>query len=783
MTIAMPTAMPAASFEGELPSRRYSASHWGLYEVHEGRDGPVLRGFGGDPEPTPIGLDQLEPPVMRLRVARPAVRRSWLEKGPGASPELRGREPFVEVGWDEALDLVAGELERVRRQHGNSAIFGGSYGWSSAGRFHHAQSQVHRFLNMIGGHVRHVDTYSLGAGRVIMPFVAGAIDTLHGEHTSWDVMARETKLFVAFGGLPAKNCRVSPGGAGEHGLGGALRQMQAAGTRFVNIGPVRDNLETGGEVEWIPIRPNTDTALMLALIEALVAGGLADETFLSRCCVGWEKLRAYVTGEADGVRRDAGWAEGITGVPAPRIRALAREMAATRTMLNVAFSLQRAEHGEQPFWAVVALASALGQIGLPGGGFGLGYGAMNGIGSAQPKLKGPTLPQGRNPVDAFIPVSRIADMLLRPGDRFTYEGAEHRYPDIRLVYWAGGNPFHHHQDLARLRHAWERPQTIVVHEQYWTTTAKLADVVLPATIALERDDVGFATRERYVVAMRKVAEPFAESRDDFSIFADLAARMGVKEQYTEGRDARQWIEHLYAGCVERSQRQNITLPPFDAFWSQGLLDLVAHRRPVVLMEGFRRNPAGNPLETPSGKIELYSETIAGFGVPDCPGHPAWLPPEEWLGGQAARRWPLHMISDQPARRLHSQLDHSGFSTAGKVDGRERLTISAADAAARGIADGAVVEVANDRGRCLAVATICEAIMPGVVRLSTGAWTDPFVENGPDAHGNPNTLTQDVPASRLSQGCAAQNCLVEVGLPGVAPLAASAHRPPPFAPRG
>jgi hypothetical protein len=138
-------------------------------------------------------------------------------------------------------------------------------------------------------------------------------------------------------------------------------------------------------------------------------------------------------------------------------------MAAARTMVSIGWSLQRSHHGEQPFWALVTLAAMLGQIGLPGGGFGCGYGPTNLMGSGALLHSGPTLPQGVNPVSDFIPVARFSDMMLHPKERFSYNGAEHSYPDIRLVYWAGGNPFHHYQDLNRLRSAWPRPETIIVH--------------------------------------------------------------------------------------------------------------------------------------------------------------------------------------------------------------------------------------------------------------------------------------------------------------------------------
>ena len=759
----------------------YTQAHWGTYEVMQNGDGtPALRHWSQDPDPCDIGLHMLSPELDRVRVRRPSVRRSWLERGPGAAPHLRGREAFVEVDWNTALDLVAGALQRVKDAGGNEAIFGGSYGWASAGRFHHANSQVHRFLNSIGGYVRHNDSYSLGAGRVVLPHVLMPIDQSWEQLTTWDVMAAHTKLFVAFGGVPLKNAQISQGGVGRHQHAPGLQAMAAAGVRFINISPVNDNLETGGPVEWIAIRPNTDTALMLALARQWVIDGTVDRDFLARCCSGYDKFEPYLTGASDGTAKTAEWASAITGIPAARIVALAREMAATRTMINTAWALQRAAHGEQPFWMTVVLASMLGQIGLPGGGFALGYGPTNRMGSPQTRLPGPSLPQGTNKVRGFIPVARIADMLLNPGAEFRYNGGVHTYPDIKLIYWAGGNPFHHHQDLARLARAWQKPETIIVNEPYWTSTAKFADIVLPVTTTLERNDIGFGTLEGLVVAMRRVVPPAGEARDDYTIFTALAERMGAKDAFTEGRDEMQWVEHLYDVLRKRADSMAIALPDFATFWDEGLVNLEAHAKPNVMLEAYRRDPAANMLNTESGKIEIFSERIAGFNLPDCPGHPTWFEPSEWLGATGTALHPIHLLSDQPARRLHSQLDASPHSTAAKVAGREPIYLNPDDAAARGIADGDVVEVFNDRGKCLAGAIVSRDIMPGVARLSTGAWYDYDWQTGLEKHGNPNAVTQDIGSSALSQGCTAQTCLVDVRRANGPVPAVTAHTLPEFA---
>jgi biotin/methionine sulfoxide reductase len=490
---------------------------------------------------------------------------------------------------------------------------------------------------------------------------------------------------------------------------------------------------------------------------------LHDRAFLDRYCVGFERFEDYLIGKTDGRPKDAAWAQALTGIASDKIIDLARRMSASRTMLNISWSLQRAHHGEQPFWMLVTLAAMLGQIGLPGGGFGVGYGASGMMGNANPRFPGPVLPQGDNRVQAFIPVARITDMLDHPGRSFNYNGRTHVYPRIELIYWAGGNPFHHHQDLTRLVTAWRHVPSVIVHEQFWTATARMADIVLPATTALEREDIGFATRERYMVAMKPAIAPVGEARNDHAIFQALAGRLGVEEAFTEGRTPEAWLRWMFEDCRPRALRAGVTLPSFDDFWRDGIFDTGTVRRPVVMLESFRADPVAHPLQTPSGRIEIFSANIDSFGYDDCGGHAQWKEPLEWLGSAKARRFPLHMISDQPHTKLHSQLDHSALSRSNKIKCREPVVMHRQDAERRGIRDGDIVRIWNDRGACLAGAVLSDRIAPGAIKLSTGAWFDPQAWAQPDLdkHGNPNILTVDIGASQLSQGCAAQTCLVDV----------------------
>ncbi|PXX70771.1 biotin/methionine sulfoxide reductase [Nocardia tenerifensis] len=734
-------------------------THWGAFEADSDGDRlTAVRPWRDDPEPTRLIENVASAQHHPTRIDQPYVRKGWLTHGPGAPG--RGTEPFVPVSWETALDLLAGELGRVYREHGAEAVYGGSYGWASAGRFHHAQSQVHRFLNCLGGFVRHVNSYSLGVSEVLLPHVFGHLGFVLQEAMSKTMLVRHTELVVAFGGISPKNSVVSPGGVSRHNTRGWIGDARARGCRFVSISPLRDDTPAEAKAEWLAPLPGSDTALMLALAQVLDAEGLADKGFLDRYTVGYERFAGYLRGETDGIVKSPEWAAALTGLPAERIRSLAREMAGARTFVTVGWSLQRAQYGEQPLWMGVVLAAMLGQIGLPGGGFGHGYGSSATVGEPAREFSPPRFPQGHNGVDAFIPVARIADMLLNPGRPFDYNGQRLVYPDIRLVYWAGGNPFHHHQDLARLRAAFSRPETVVVHDPFWSSTARHADIVLPSTMTIERDDYGAGENDRVLFRMKAITQPHAAARDDYAIFGELAERLGIGKEFTEGRTAMEWLRHLYEDWRQRHSGHD--LPDFDTFWAGEQIELPVPDPDQVFAARFRADPDRYPLGTPSGKIEIFSETIDGFGYADCPGHPTWLEPEEWLGGPAAAEFPLQLVANQPRSKLHSQLDVGAFSQSTKVRGREPVRLHPRDAAARDLHDGDLVRIHSKRGSCLAGLIVDDAVRPGVAQLSTGAWYDPDPANPAFCrHGNPNVLTPDRPSSTLSQGCTGQLSLVEI----------------------
>jgi biotin/methionine sulfoxide reductase len=759
MTDAIDTAERLASGT-DADGFRPHTSHWGVFSARW-QDGKLqVRPFAGDPDPNGIVDNFPEALRHRARIAQPMVRRGWLERGPGPD-DRRGRDEYVPMSWDAVLDLLGGELARVRDTHGPGAVFGGSYGWASAGRFHHAQSQIHRFLNTaLGGYVRSVNSYSSGASSVLLPQILGGYEEITKRNVSWQQIEEHSDIVLAFGGMALKNSMVAGGSISKHVEKGAMARAKARGCDFVLVSPLKADLPDEAGAEWIAGIPGTDTALMLALVHTLVAEGLHDQAFLDRYTVGWPVFLSYLLGESDGQPKDAAWAAGITGIEAGTIQALARRLAGKRAVIVVSHSLQRAEHGEQPVWMGAVLAAALGQIGLPGGGYAYALGAIGYYGRRFNAVPGPTLSQARNGVADFIPVARISDMLLGPGTTYRYNGETRTYPDIRLVYWAGGNPFHHHQDLNRLRQAFARLDTLVVHELGWTATARHADIVLPCTMTLEREDIGFSSNDPLMVAMHPVAPPFGEARDDYAIFSGLAERLGAKEAFTEGRSVRQWLEYLYEPTRESLEKQGLAAPSFEEFWRLGSLELPQLPDDGGQIRRFRDDPEGQPLPTPSGKIEIFSKKIAGHGDEDCPGHATWLEPKDVPSGRA----PFFLIANQPATRLHSQLDFGGHSNDAKHRGREVARMHPTDAAPRGIADGDIIRLFNGRGACLAAVRLTEGIRQGVVQLPTGAWYDPVdaeEEKPLCVHGNPNVLTRDVGTSAFAQGCTGQLTTVDV----------------------
>ena len=465
-------------------------------------------------------------------------------------------------------------------------------------------------------------------------------------------------------------------------------------------------------------------------------------------------------GETDGTPKSPEWAAPLCGADPAAIRALARRMATTRTLVTLSWSLQRGEHGEQPYWMSVVLAAMLGQIGLPGGGVGYGYGAIGGVGRSLLGLRGMTLPQGRNPVRTVIPVARIADMLRNPGQLYDFNGRRGPFPDIRLIYWAGGNPFHHHQDLNALHEAWQQPETIIVNEPWWTATAKRADIVFPATTPYEREDIGRTNLDDYLFHMPRLIPPVGEARDDYAILSGLAGRLGAGPAFTEGRSAAEWIAVLYDEYRRLAAAEGIEVPDLDELRAAELgppADPGPRPEPDAL-RAVPRGPGGGAAEDAVGQDRDLLRDDRRLRLRRLP-RPSGLA----AAARMARRRDGRRSAAPRLAATRRQAAQPARERAGGRAGRAAAGASSSTPTTRRRAasrDGDLLRVFNARGACRARARISDGIRPGVVALPTGAW---FGDPGGnlDPHGNPNVLTLDVGTSRLGQGCSAHTALVEV----------------------
>ncbi|EMH4164796.1 molybdopterin guanine dinucleotide-containing S/N-oxide reductase [Pluralibacter gergoviae] len=723
----------------------------------------------------------------KTRVRWPMVRKGFL-----ASPEspqgARGEDEFIRVSWEQALDLIDGQHRRIRARYGAGSIFAGSYGWRSNGVLHKAATLLQRYMSLAGGYIGHLGDYSTGAAQAIMPYVVGG-NEVYQQQTSWPLIMEHTDVVVLWSANPLNTLKIAWNASDEQGIAW-FERLRNSGKRLICIDPMRSETADffGDAGEWIAPRMGTDVALMLGIAHTLVENDWHDSEFLRRCTTGYDIFARYLLGKDDGIAKTAEWAAGICGIEAVKIRELAALFHENTTMLMAGWGMQRQQFGEQKHWMIVTLAAMLGQIGTPGGGFGLSYHFANGgnptrraavPGSMQGSVAG-----GTDAVDK-IPVARIVEALERPGAPYQHNGMDRHFPHIRFIWWAGGANFTHHQDTNRLIRAWQNPdlELVVISECFWTTAARHADIVLPATTSFERNDLTMTGdySNQHLVPMKRVVAPQHEARDDFTVFADLCERWesGGRERFTEGRSEMQWLESFYALAARRGAGQQVTLPPFERFWvANELIEMPEsdENGQFVRFAAFRQDPQANPLKTDSGKIEIYSARIAGFHYPDCPGHPTWLAPDEWRG--SARPEQLELLSAHPAHRLHSQLNYTSLRERYEVAGREPLTLHPDDARERGIADGDVVRVWNARGQVLAGAVVSDGIRPGVICLHEGAWPDLDRQaGGLCKNGAVNVLTKDLPSSALGNGCAGNTALVWLEKYGGTAPAVTAFDPP------
>ncbi len=753
-----------------------SASHWGPFKavVKKG----VLVGIQPladiDAMPTKMLTEGLISRVYhKTRVMYPMVRKSYLANPTGdTKPHLRGKEPFVRVTWDEVLAITANAILTTAEQHGNEALFSSSYGgWSHAGLLR-PQVLQGRLFGLIGGHSVTTGDYSGGASQISLPHVIGDME-VYSPQTAWEVMAEHTEVMVWIGCDPWKNNRIEYTVA-DHQMFPRWKLIKERGVKFISINPQYTTTDEALGSEWVKIVPNTDVALFLAMAYHVYTTGKHDKAYLDKYTVGFDKFLPYLLGkDADGTPpKTPEWAAKITGIPAQKIVELADLFASKRTQFAGAWALQRAHHGEMTHWAIINFAAMLGKIGKPGQGVGFSW-HYGGGGMPQSNHPMPVgLSQGRNPVKTRCPASRISEMLMNPGKQYTRDGATHTYPDVHLIYNAGNNFMSHQQDTNELLRAMNKKvRTVICQDPWWCASSRFADIVLPATSALERDDMssGGTYSNDKIYAMRQVIQPYGESLDDFEIFRRLGELMGVGFQFSEGKTVQQILRESY-------ERTNPTVP-FDEFWDKGIvkIDVPEKMRQWVRHGDFYTDPVKNPLHTKSGKIEVYCSEIDSFKVADCPPMPKFLEPAEYLGN--AKPGQVHVVSPHPFNRVHSQMAQADVRKYENVKGRQHVRVSVEDARANGIKSGDLVELYNERGALIAGAVVTDQIMKGVVSLEEGNWIQ-LDSKGRCNSGAINIITNSVASSGLSQATSANTCIASIKKCTDAESENRAYEPPP-----
>jgi molybdopterin guanine dinucleotide-containing S/N-oxide reductases len=738
--------------------------------------------------------------VYNTRIKAPMVRKSYLADPDNPKPELRGLDEWVEVKYEDAIKLVARELKKTREQKGADSVFAGSYGWQSTGNVHVSRTLLHRFMNLTGGFTGVTGDYSTGAAQVIMPHVTGS-NQVYEQQTSWLVVLENSKVVVFWGLNPISTLRVAWTSSDEQGFK-YFEQLKNSDKEIIIIDPIKtaSGKYFEGKAKWIAPRPNTDVAMMLGMAQHLYSQGKYDKEFLQNYTVGFEKFVPYLTGQSDGVAKTPEWASEICGISADVIKELAIKFYENRTMIMAGWGIQRAHHGEQAHWMIVTLCAMLGQIGLAGGGFGFSYHYANGgaptcaggviggmnaasvgvvkdgkfLGLAQDQKQGGEATQAWlvNTAKVAFPLARIADALLNPGKTIDANGEKITYPQIDFIYWVGGNPIVHHQDTNTNIKAWRKPRTIVVNEIYWTPTAKMADIVFPTTTQYERNDITMSGdySNMHIIPMKQVVAKQHGAKDDYQIFTDLckAYADGLAEVYTDGgKTEMDWIKEFYEGAasaVNANTALGMQMPSFEQWWEKNEpteFYETPENAAYVTFEDFRNDPVLEALGTPSGLIEIYSDTIAAMNYKDCGAHPMWFEPVEWLG-MKDKPAKFHLLSLHPLDRLHSQQSNTSNRKRYAVADREPVLINTEDAKELGIKQGDLVRVYNARGEILAGANVSDDIMRGVVQIFEGAWYDPNAE-GLCKNGNPNVLTIDLPTSELANGNIAHTALVDIEL--------------------
>lgn len=716
-------------------------------------------------------LDHQVRACLRGRSMRRRVYNPDRLKYPMKRVGKRGEGKFKRISWDEALTEIAQSLQKNIQQYGNESIYlnygTGTLGGTVTKSWPPGSTLVARLMNCIGGYLNHYGDYSTAQITVGLDYTYGG-GWAYGNGIA-DV--ENTKLIVLFGNNPAET-RMSGGG-----LTYSIQQAkEKSNARMIIIDPRYNDTGVGREDEWIPIRPGTDAALVSALAYVMITEDLVDQAFLDKYCVGYDEktlpasapknghYKAYILGQGeDGFAKTPEWASKITGIPATRIIKLAREIAQTKpAFIAQGWGPQRRSNGELISRAIAMLPILTGNVGINGGNTGARESAYS-----IPFVRMPTL---TNPVEASIPMFLWTDAIVR-GPEMTatadgIRGVEKLKAPIKFIWnYASNCLINQHAEINRTHDILQdesKCEMIVTIDNHMTSTAKYSDILLPDCTTSEQMDFcldAYVSNMAYIIFADQAVKPPFECKNIYDMMSALAEKLGVKEQFTEGRTQEEWLRHLY----EQSRANLPELPTFEEFRKQGIFKKVDPKGFYVAYKEFREDPEKNPLQTPSGKIEIYSERLAEIAKTweldkDEVIHPLPIHVDsfEHYGDPLMEKYPLQLSGFHYKARTHS--------TYGNVDvikeaNPQEMWINPIDAEPRGIKNGDLIRVFNDRGEVQIHAKVTPRIIPGVVALGEGAWYAPD-SNRIDHSGCINVLTTQRP-SPLAKGNPQHSNLVQV----------------------
>lgn len=709
--------MTEKEIDGETIVPTLCASHCGgacLLRVHV-KDGVITR----------IETDNGEEPqlrgCLRGRAYRQVVYAPDRILYPLKRVGERGEGKFERISWDEALDTVASELKRVRDTYGPKSIL---YLMVAGDIVCLNLRTMGRVLAMMGGCTTRWGSLSYHAGKFASFFNYG---TIYAANNRDDLV--NSRLIILWGWDPA-NTTAGPS------TGWFLRQAKERGARIIAVDPWYNDSAATLADDWIPIRPGTDTAMFIAMAYVLIKEDLQDQKFLDTYTIGFDKYRDYVLGREDGVPKTPAWAEAITGVPAVTIEKLAREYATVKpAALMTGVGPGRTVSGEQYCRAAITLASMTGNIGVSGGyAAARAWEAVNG-GYPYPIKAGGALPAVPNPVETPSPYAswgydtypqlnfaEVAEAILK--------GKAGGYPaDYKLAFMDNGNYLNSLPNSNKIARALKSLEFVVTFEQFMTATARYADIILPTTTYMERNDIALGVGMPYYGFQNKIIEPLGECRPQREIARELAARLGIT-----GYDEDTEEEHL-KGLAKKAG-----IPDYDTFRGKGV-HKIELPEPYVAYKKQIEDPANNPFPTPSGKIEIYSQRIADLGNESLPPIPKYIEPREGPNDPLIKKYPLQLITNHSKRRALAKWDTIAWL---RELLPQQIVINPTDAEARDISTGDLVRVFNDRGEVRVPVCVTHRIMPGVAILPSGAWYDPD-ENGVDRGACANVLTSDEPS--------------------------------------